>query len=79
MNSKGVMQQKNFFCGRTKAAELINCLWEDIKKDLIKDKSSISFSLMVDESNDAGYEKMFPISTRIFDVNFNQIMTSFLT
>ena len=78
MNSKGVMQQKNFFCGRTKAAALINCLREDIKKDLIKDKS-ISFSLMVDESNDAGHEKMFPISTRIFDVNFNQIMTSFLT
>ena len=35
------------------------------------------FSLMVDGSNDAGLEKMFPISIRIFDVNFNRIMTKF--
>ena len=33
------------------------------------------FSLMEDGSNDAGLEKMFLISIRIFDVNFNRIMT----
>ena len=32
---------------------------------------------MVDGSNDAGLEKMFPISVRIFDVNYNQIMRKF--
>ena len=32
---------------------------------------------MVDGSNDAGLEKMFPISICIFDVNFNRIMTKF--
>ena len=34
-------------------------------------------SLTVDGSNDAGLEKMFPISIRTFDVNFNRIMTKF--
>ena len=33
------------------------------------------FSIKVDGSNDAGLEKMFPICFRIFDVNFNRIMT----
>lgn len=74
MNSKAVMQPKKFSCGRTKTPT-INCLGEDIKKDIIKDMSSSLYSLMVDASNDAGLEKMFPISIHIFDVTFNWIMT----
>ena len=33
---------------------------------------------MVDESNDAAREKLFPISIRIFDVTFNRTVTKFL-
>jgi len=35
------------------------------------------FSLMVDATNDTGVEKMFPITLRIFDVNFDRIITKF--
>ena len=73
---KGSNAVKKFCCGRTTAAK-INCLGEDLKKDLIKDMNSSSFSLFFDVSNDAGLEKMFPISVRIFNVTFNQIMTKF--
>ena len=45
---------------------------EDIKKDLVKDMSSSSFSLMFDGSNDARLEKMFPIGIRIFDVTLGR-------
>ena len=34
---------------------------------------STPFCIMVDKSNDAGLEKMFPISVRIFDINYNRI------
>ena len=59
-------------------AAIIDCIGEDIKKGLVKDMSQSPFSIMVDGSNDAGLEKMFPICVRIFDVNFNRIMTKFL-
>ena len=74
---KGSNAVKKICCGRTKTAAKINCLGEDLKKDLIKDMNSSSFSLFFDVSNDAGLEKMFPISVRIFNVTFNQIMTKF--
>ena len=50
---------------------------DDIKQELVTDMKTTPFSLMVDGSNDAGLEKMFPISIRIFDVNFNRVMTKF--
>ena len=62
---------KNFSCGRTKTAAIINCIGDDIKQELVKDMSQSPFSIMVDGSNDAGLEKMFPICVHIFDVNFN--------
>ena len=68
---------KNFSCGRTKTAAIINCIGDDIKQELVKDMSQSPLSIMVDGSNDAGLEKMFPICVRIFDVNFNRIMTKF--
>ena len=35
------------------------------------------FSIMLDGSNDNGLEKMFPITVRIFDINFSRVMTKF--
>ena len=61
---------KYFSCGQTRTA----AIGEDIKKDLIKYMNSSPFSLMIDGSNGAGLEKMFPISIHIFDVNCNWIM-----
>ena len=66
---------KNFSCGRTKKSAIINCIGDDIKQELVKDMSQSPFSIMVDGSNNAGLEKMFPICVHIFDVNFNRIMT----
>ena len=62
---------KNFSCRRTKTAGIINCIGDDIKQELVKDMSKSPFSIMVDGSNDAGLEKMFPICVHILDVNFN--------
>ena len=69
---------KNFSCGRTKTAAIISCIGDDMEQELVKDMSQSPFSIMVDGSNDAGLEKMFPICVRIFDINFNRIMTKFL-
>ena len=33
------------------------------------------YSLLLHASNDKGIEKMFPITVRIYDINFNRIMT----
>ena len=35
------------------------------------------FSFMIDGSNDTGIAKMYPITVRIYDVNFNRVMTKF--
>ena len=37
----------------------------------------IAYSLMLDGSNDTGLRKMFPITVRIFNVNFNRAMMKF--
>ena len=33
---------------------------------------------MLDGSNDTGLTKMFPVTVRVFDINFNHVMTKFL-
>ena len=43
----------------------------------IKTRAAIHFSVMVDGSNDAGLDSMFPISINIFDLSFNWIRTKF--
>ena len=35
------------------------------------------YSLMLDGSNDTSLSKIFPITGRVFDVNFNRVMTKF--
>ena len=35
------------------------------------------FSIILDGSNDTGLQKMFPVTVRIFDVNFNHMMKKF--
>ena len=33
--------------------------------------------ITLDGSNDTGFQKMYPVTVRIFDVNFNRIMKKF--
>ena len=74
---KGSKAAESFSCGRTKTAAIINCIGKHLQTEVIKEMKANPFSLMVDGSNDAGLEKMFPISIRIFDVNFGKVMTKF--
>ena len=60
-----------------KTVPIKDCLGKHIKKDLIKDISSSKFSFMVDGSNDAGLENMFPISINILYLSFNWIRANF--
>jgi hypothetical protein len=39
---------------------------------------NLPYSLMLDASNDNGLEKMFPVTVRIYDVNFGKVLTKFL-
>ena len=76
---KGGNAVENFPCGRTKTAIIINCIGDHLYHDLIKDMRKTPFSIMVDGSNDSGVIIMFPISVRIFDINYRGTMTNFLT
>ena len=62
-----------------KTTLIIDFLGKHIEKDLIKDISSCTFSLMVDGSNDTGLYNMFPTNINIFCLRFNWIRTKFLT
>lgn len=45
---------------------------------MVEELKTRPFSLMVDGSNDNGLYKMFPITVRVFDVNWNKVITKFL-
>ena len=36
------------------------------------------FSTMLDASKDTGLHKIFPVTVRLFDINFNGVITKFL-
>ena len=75
---KGSKAAENFSCHRTKTAAIVNCLGSHYQKELISDLRSTLFSIMLDGSNDTGLANMFPITVRVFDINFNRVMTKFL-
>ena len=74
---KGSEAAKNFSCGRTKTAAIVNCLGNHFFKKLSEDMKELPFSMMLDASNDTGLSKMYPVTIRIFDMNYNRIMTKF--
>lgn len=49
-----------------------------MNEDVIKRMKIEPFSIMLDISNDTGFDKMFPVTLRLFDINFNGVMTKFL-
>lgn len=74
---QGSAAAENFACGRTKTSAIINCLGNEFKAELVEDMKKFPFSFMIDGSNDTGIAKMYPITVRIYDVNFNRVMTKF--
>ena len=75
---QGSAAAENFACGRTKTSAIINCLGDEFKAELVDDMKKFPFSFMIDGSNDTGIAKMYPVTVRIYDVNFNRVMTKFL-
>ena len=59
-------------------AAIVNCIGTSLRDSLVEELKSWPFSLMVDGSNDHGLYKMFPITVRVFDINWNRVMTKFL-
>ena len=76
---RGSQAAENFSCGRTKIAAIVNSLGDHFFEKLKSDMQEMPYSLMLDGSNDTSLSKMFPITVQIFDVNFNRVMTNFLT
>lgn len=73
---KGCPAADQFACGRTKTAAIVNWIGGHMKEELISTMKTGPFSIMLDASNDTGLYKMFPVTVRIFDTNFDRIMTS---
>ena len=69
---------ENFARGRTKTSASINCLGDEFKGELVDDMKKFPFRFMIGGSNDTGIAKMYPVTVRIYDVNFNRVMTKFL-
>ena len=68
---------REYKCRRTKTAAIVNCIGDEFFEHLKSNMQNSPYSLLLDASNDTGIEKMFPITVRIFDVNFSRIMTHF--
>ena len=69
---------ENFSCRRTKTATIVNCLGDYYQIELIGDLKSSPFSIILNGSNDTGIEKIFSVTVRVSDVNFNRVMSKFL-
>ena len=74
---RGSQAAEMFLCGRTKTAAIVNCLGDHFFEKLKSDMQEMPYSLMLDGSNDTGLSKMFLITVRVFDANFNRVMTKF--
>ena len=74
----GCAAADQFACGRTKSATIVNCIGSHMKEELVLAMTTEPFSIMLNASNDTGLYKMFPVTVRIFDTNFDHIMTRFL-
>ena len=68
---------QKFSCSRTKTAAIVNCLGDHYCDSIVKKMQELPFSIMLDPSNDNGLAKMYPITGRIFDINFTRVMTKF--
>ena len=68
---------KAYMCRRTKTAAIVNCIGDDVFENVKSSMQQGPFSLLLDVNNDTGIQKMIPITVRLYDVQFNRIMTHF--
>lgn len=69
---------KNYHCGKTKAFCILNgALASHYQASLVQRMENTNFSLDIDGSNDSGFEKMNPLTIRLFDENRNHIVSEF--
>ena len=68
---------KAYMCRRTKTAAIVNCIGDDVFENVKSSMQQGPFSLLLDASNDTGIQKMYPITVRLYNVQFNRIMTHF--
>ena len=57
---------------------LINCIGASINEDVIKRMKTEPFSFRLDTRNYTDLDKMFSVTLRLFDTNFNGVITKFL-
>ena len=74
---KGSKAAKKFACGRTKTSAIVSCIGNNFFQQLNTDMQKLSFSMMLDASNDTGLHNMFPITVHIFEANFGRVMAKF--
>ena len=74
---KDSAEAQYFSCSRTKTAAIVNCLGDYFFEGIKSNMQQLPFSIMLDASNDTGLEKMYPITVRIFDINYSRVMTKF--
>ena len=75
---KRSLAAENFSCRRTKTTATVNCVGSHYQTQLILQLYLSPFSIMLDGSNDTGIDKIFPLTVKLFDVNFSRVMTKFL-
>ena len=73
----GSTAAEKFSYGRTKTSAIVNCIGADFKIELVNDMKNSPFSIMIDGSNDNGIAKMYQITVRIYDDEFNRVMTKY--
>ena len=71
-----VKQAGTFPVLEPKKGAVIYAIGDHVFENLKTNMQSQPYSLMLDATNDVGIEKMYPIVVRIYDVNFNRIMTN---
>ena len=60
-----------------KTVAIANCIGDHFFDEMKERMTQYSLSITLDGSNDTGLQKMYPVTVRIFDVNFNRIMKTF--
>ena len=63
---------KQFTCGRTKTAAIVNCIGDYFSENLKGNMQNLRFSPMLDNSNDLGYKKMFSVTVHVYET-FNPV------
>ena len=74
---KGSKAAEKFACSQTKMSAIGNCIGNNFFQQLNTDMQKLPFNTMLNPKCETGLNKMFPITVRIFDMNFCRVMKKF--